>query len=156
MYHAIQDSKDAASLEDLARMDKEIASLRDSIALARSNEKLLKASLATVNAALCTEDLRASITGLELEQREILARLGPLRSGNVRPIPPEEKEETERIWRQWSKRAASRKRICMDMWSYATEEMPEGQTKEDLWVCHCYGLNQIRSLIRLQANSKSR
>ena len=148
MYHATQDSKDAASLEDLARMDTEIASLRDSIALARSNEKLLKASLATVNATLCTEDLRASIAGLELEQREILARLGPLRAGNVRPIPPEEKEETETIWRQWSKRAASRKRICMDMWSYATEEVPEGQTKEDLWVCDCCGSNQICSLIR--------
>ena len=141
VYHAIQDSNDAASLEDLTRMDKEIASLRDSIALARSNEKLLKASLATVNATLSTEDLHASITGLELEQREILARLDPLRSGNVRPIPPEEKEETEKLWRQWSKKAASRKRICMDMWSYATEELPEGQTKEDLWVCHCFGAN---------------
>lgn len=134
MYHAIQDSKDAASLEDLANMDKEIASLRDAIALSKSNEKLLKAGLAAVNATLSTEDLRISITGLEFEHTELLARLGPLRSGSIKPAPPEEKEETEKTWRQWSRQAASRKKICMEMWSYATEELPEGQTKQELWV----------------------
>jgi 26S proteasome regulatory subunit (ATPase 3-interacting protein) len=143
VYHAIQDCKDAASLEDLANMDKETASLRDSIALSKSNEKLLKAGLAAVNATLSTEDLRVSITGLELQHTELLARLGPLRSGSVKPVLPEDKEETEKTWRQWSRKAVSRKRICTDMWSYATEELPEGQTKQELWVsadCCSWGL----------------
>lgn len=134
VYHAVQDPKDTASLEELAEMDKVIASLRDSIALAKSNEKFLKASLTAVNATLSTEELRASIAALELEHEEIIARLGPLRSGNVKPVLPEEKEEAEKLWKQWSRKAASRKRICMEMWSYATEEMPPGQTKEELWV----------------------
>lgn len=143
MYHAIQDFKDAASLEDLANMDQDIASLRDSYALSKSNEKLLKAGLAAVNATLSTEDLRVSITDLEFEHAQLLARLGPLRSGSVKPAPPEEKEETEKTWRQWSRKAVSRKRICMEMWSYATEELPEGQTKQELWVsadCSARGL----------------
>lgn len=138
VYHAIQDSKDAASLEDLANMDKEIATLRDSIALSKSNEKLLKAGLAAVNATLSTEDLRATIIGLELEHTELLDRLGPLRSGSVKPVLPKEKEETEKMWRQWSKKANARQRICMEMWGYATEELPEGQTKQELWVRAIY------------------
>ena len=45
-----------------------------------------------------------------------------------------EKEETEKTWRFWSNKATSRKRICMEMWAYGTQELPEGQTSEDLWV----------------------
>ena len=116
-------------------MSKEIERLRESVAAARSHEKLLKASLATVNATLSVEDLRASIIALELEQREILARLVPLRTGSVTPVLPGEREEAEKLWRQWSRKAASRKRFCLDMWDYCTEELPEGQSKEELWVC---------------------
>lgn len=135
VYHAVQEPKGAASQEDLAEMDKEIERLRESVAAAKAREKLLKASLATVNATLSSEDLRASIIALELEQTEILARLGPLRRGSVTPVAPEDKEQAEKLWRQWSRKSASRKRFCMEMWSYCTEELPEGQTKEELWVC---------------------
>ena len=115
-------------------MDKDIASLRDSISLAKSNEKLLKASLANVSATLSTEEIRAIVTNLELEHTEILARSAPLRTGSVKPVLPEEKEQTERAWNQWSNKAALRKKICMEMWSYASWEMPEGKTRDDLWV----------------------
>lgn len=134
VYHTIQDPKDAASLEELADMDKEIASLRESIATTKANEKLLKANLAAVNAMTSTDELRSQIIALELEKNEILGRLVQLRSGSVKPVSTEAKEEAEKTWRLWSKKAASRKRICLDVWSYCTEELPEGQTKEDLWV----------------------
>ena len=58
VYHAVQDPDDALSLDDLAAMDKEIATLRDSIITAKANEKLLRANLIAVNATLSTEELR--------------------------------------------------------------------------------------------------
>ena len=115
-------------------MDQEIATLRNSITTARANEKLLKANLAAANATVSTDELRSHITKLEMDRNEISGRLEPLRSGSVKPISTGEREEAEKTWRVWSKKAASRKRICTEMWGYCTEELPQGQTKDDLWV----------------------
>jgi len=135
VYHAVQDPADAMSLEDLAAMDKEISALRENIATAKANEKLLRANLVSVNATLSTEELRSSVSILEHETKEILGRLGPLRSGNVKPVVPEEKEAVDKEWNQWSKKARMRKKICMELWDFCTEEVPEGMTKGELWVC---------------------
>ena len=121
-------------LEDLAAMDKEIADLRETIATVKANEKLMRANLVSVNATLSTEELRSSVSLLEIEKKDILARLGHLRSGNVKPVLPEEKEGVDKAWREWSKKASSRKKICMELWSVSTEEMEPGKTRKELWV----------------------
>lgn len=115
-------------------MDKQIHDLREGIATAKANEKLLRANLVAVNATLSTEDLRVRVITLQSEKKEILARLGPLRSGTVKPVSTEEKETADKAWKAWSRKAALRKRLCMELWDFCTEEMQEGQTKEDLWV----------------------
>ena len=115
-------------------MDKEIDDLREAIDTAKANEKLLKANLITANATMSSEDIRASIVTLQSEKREILARLGPLEAGSVEPVSSKEKEEVDQAWKEWSKKARVKKNLCMDLWAFCTEEMPEGQTKEDLWV----------------------
>lgn len=134
MYHAIQDAKDAASPEDLAAMDQEINNLREIISAAKVEEKILKANLVTLSATMTIQDLRAGVQSLDAEKATILNRLGPLRAGNVRPVLPEEKAKVDQAWRTWSRHAAGRKKICMNVWDYVTEELPEGKTKEDLWV----------------------
>ena len=134
VYHALQDPADAMSLEDLAAVDQEIATLRDHTATAKANEKLLRANLVSVNATLSTEELRSSVLVLEHEIREALGRLGPLRSGNVKPVEREEKEAVEREWAEWSRKAGNRKRICLELWAFCTEEVPEGKTRGELWV----------------------
>ena len=115
-------------------MDKEIADLRETIATAKTNEKLMRANLISVNATLSTEELRSSVSLLELEKKEIVARLGALRSGNVKPVLPEEKEAVDKMWRAWSRKAISRKKICKELWAFSTEEMEPGKTREELWV----------------------
>lgn len=133
VYHAVQDPDDAMSLEDLAAMDKEIADVRETIATAKANEKLMRANLISVNATLSTEELGSNVSLLELEKNEMVARLGALRSGNVKPVLPEEKEMVDRAWREWSRKASSRKKICMELWAVSTEEMEPGKRKEELW-----------------------
>ena len=134
VYHAVQDPDDVMSLEDLAAMDKEIADLRETIATARANEKLLRANLVSVNATLSTEELRGNVSLLELEKKETTARLDALRSGNVKPVLPEEKEAVDKAWREWSRKARSRQKICMELWAFVTEEMEPGKTRAELWV----------------------
>lgn len=137
------------SLEDLAAMDKEIDTLRECIATAKSNEKLVRANLISMNATLSTEELRSSVSILEHERKEILGRLNPLRSGDVKPVMPEEKEAVDREWTQWSRKAGVRKKIFMELWEFCTEELPEGKTKRELWVCITVSRKPGPLLIRL-------
>lgn len=134
VYHAVQDPDDVMSLEDLAAMDKEIADLRETIATARADEKLLRANLISVNATLSTEELRGRVSLLELEKKETTARLDALKSGNVKPVLPEEKEAVDKAWREWSRNARLRQKICLELWAFSTEEMEPGKTKAELWV----------------------
>lgn len=122
------------SLEDLAAMDAEITTLRESIGTAKATEKLLRANLASVNATMSTEELRARVTVLEREKKDILGRLGPLRAGNIKPVLPEEKMKVDKESSQWEKIARKRKKICLELWAMCTEQMEEGKTREELWV----------------------
>lgn len=133
VYHAVQDPDDVMSLEYLAAMDKEIADLRETIAIARANEKLLRANLISVNATLSTEELRGNVSQLELAKKETTARLDALRSGCVKPVLPEEKEAVDKAWREGSRKAGSRQKICMELWAVVTEEMEPGKTRAELW-----------------------
>lgn len=145
VYHALQDPKDAISDDELVAMDKQIQELRESIATAKANEKSLKASLIAFNATMSVGYFRTSVIALESEKKEFLARLGPLRAGTVKPVSTEEKYEVEKAWREWSRKATVRRKICMELWDFCTEEMQEGKTREDLWVgksvvsCTCVG-----------------
>ena len=121
-------------MEELAAMDKEIHDLNEAIASAKSGEKLLRANLVAANATQSVEDVKSAIITLESERKEVLDRLGPLRSGNVKAISAKEKEEVEKSLHEWSRKAAARKKICMDLWGFCTEEMQEWQTEEELWV----------------------
>jgi 26S proteasome regulatory subunit (ATPase 3-interacting protein) len=115
-------------------MDEEIARLRESIATAKADERFLKASLVALNAAITPQELREDIRGFETKRVEILSRLGPLRSGNVKPVSPEEKAEVDAAWKLWSSRANARKRICMEIWVLLTQDLPDGMTAADIWV----------------------
>ncbi|MCJ1285068.1 hypothetical protein MMC26_004406 [Xylographa opegraphella] len=134
VYHALQNPKDTASLEDIAAMDREITQLREEIAIAIGEERILKANLIALNATMSTEDIRANLVALEAQKKDILSRLNPLRSGSVKLVSPQVKAEVDQAWKLWNSRANTRKKICMELWAVLTEEMPEGKTKEELWV----------------------
>ena len=115
-------------------MDQEIEAIREEIVAAKSTERLLKANLATLNTTLSTEDLCDAVIALEVETQQILARLVPLRSGGAKPVSSEEKRDVDNAWTQWQRQWTVRKKIAMDVWAHATEVVPEGTTKEELWV----------------------
>lgn len=129
-------------------MDQEIEAIREEMAASKSNERLLKANLATLNTTLSTEELQGAITALELEKEHLSARLLPLRSGNAKPVSSEEKKDVDEAWTQWQRQWTVRKKIAMGVWAHATEVVPEGTTKEELWVSAVYHTNPRRANVR--------
>ena len=134
VYHALQSTDDAISLENLAAMDKEIADHRESISTLKANEKLLRSNLASVNATMSTDELRSNVYSLETEKTELLARLALLRKGDVKPVSIEQKAEVNHLWGLWKRKADGRKMIAMELWAIGTDNLPDGKTKADVWV----------------------
>ncbi|KAL8722659.1 MAG: hypothetical protein Q9225_000891 [Loekoesia sp. 1 TL-2023] len=131
---AIQDTEHSAIVPDSAAVDQEAEKLQDQIESARSYERLLKANLAALRAGPSIEDVRANVTSLELKKEELMDRLDGLRSGKINLVPAIEKEAVDKAWIDWKRKADSRKRIFVDMWAIVCDGLPEGQTKEQLWV----------------------
>ena len=134
VYHAIQDPQNSVSEEELGAMEMEVQKLQDLIKTAKANEVILKANFIKINAELSTQDLHANITALEVDRKDVLSRLEKLRSGTMKPISLAEKETVDKSWAEWKRKAASRKRIFMDMWAVVLDGLPEGRSKEELWV----------------------
>lgn len=99
---------------------------------------------------MSTEDLSGAVVALELEKEEIWARLVPLRSGCAKPVSAEEKRDVDRAWTQWQRQWIVRKKIAMDVWAHATEVVPEGTTKEELWVSAVQHTGTDRGLTQVQ------
>ena len=115
-------------------MEKEIQTLREYISSAKAEEKILKANLVNLNATMSTQDIRNGVAAIEIEKNSILKRLDLLRTGNVTPVSSEERAVVDQAHKVWTRHVAVRKKICMNLWGYVTEELPEGKTKEELWV----------------------
>ncbi|KAL9125610.1 MAG: hypothetical protein Q9217_005207 [Psora testacea] len=144
VYHAIQDPSDTLCFDDLAAMDKEITSLREEVATMKSNEKLLRSNLASMNATMSTTELRTHVQALSTERAEVLARLGPLRKGHVKPVTAKEKDTVDGEWVMWKQKAERRKKIALELWEMGTEALPEGKTKEEVWVSATIGDDERR------------
>lgn len=128
-------------------MDKEINSLRETISTIKSNEKLLRSNLASVNATMSTEELYASIQTSEHEKTELLTRLGPLRRGDTKPVEAEEKARVDRLWQHWRAKAEGRKRMALELWAMGTQGLPEGKTCREFWASCIFSRHNVQGTI---------
>ncbi|KAI9723786.1 MAG: hypothetical protein M1812_001086 [Candelaria pacifica] len=120
--------------EELAAMDLEISTLNEETTIAKADEKALKATLNTLKTTMSTLDLREAVHALELEIKQIEARLNPLRSGNVVPVSAEERALVEKEWKEAKRVGDVRRKGCMSLWADLSEQLPEGITKDEMWV----------------------
>ncbi|MCJ1375822.1 hypothetical protein MMC20_007059 [Loxospora ochrophaea] len=133
VYHAIQNSNDAASPEDIVAMEEEISGLREEITRFKADEKVLRGNLNALCSTSSVSDLRSTLAALASEKERLLTRLGPLRSGNVSTVSTAESLAVDKSWKDWSSHANARRKICMNIWGEIVEALPEGKTKEELW-----------------------
>ena len=115
-------------------MDREIAQHQEAITGLKTNEKLLRSNLASINATMSTDELRSNVRSLEADKAQLQARLAPLRQGDVKPVSIEQKAEADRLWGAWKKIAEVRRKIAMELWAMGTETLPEGKIEGDVWV----------------------
>ena len=115
-------------------MDKEISTLRDEVSAAKNEEKALRAQLSTLNATFSTPELKGNMASLQKEAGELSGRLIALKEGKTQAVSAEEKAEVDKSWKLWNYKASARKKACMELWGVVCENLPEGKTKQDLWV----------------------
>ncbi|KAL8840571.1 MAG: hypothetical protein Q9170_001257 [Blastenia crenularia] len=129
----LQAAEDSTITSGKAAVDTQAKQLQEQLDIAKGYERLLRARLAALQAGPSIDDLHANVTALELEKEDLTDHLERLRSGKVKPVPPAEKEAADKTWKEWRKKEDSRKRIFMEMWAIVLDELPIGQTKEQLW-----------------------
>ncbi|KAL8851072.1 MAG: hypothetical protein Q9221_003968 [Calogaya cf. arnoldii] len=115
-------------------MEAQIKQLQAQVQTARGYQRLLKANLASLNAASTSDDVRANVTALELEKEELSIRLEDFRTGRITAVTAEEKDVVEQTLQHWITKADSRKHIFMELWAVVRDVIPEGQKKDQLWV----------------------
>ncbi|CAO1602743.1 hypothetical protein XANCAGTX0491_006344 [Xanthoria calcicola] len=115
-------------------MERQIKELQEQVKTARGYQRLLKATLASLNATSTSDDVRANVTALELEKEALGLQLEGFRTGRIRPVAAEEKERVDQTLQEWTRKADSRKHIFMELWAIVRDVIPAGQTKDQLWA----------------------
>ncbi len=115
-------------------MDREIIKTREQVASLKIEARDLRTQLTALSSAMSTDELETEVHTLAAQKAEKIARLKALESGKMQPVDQKEKATIEAEHRKWKHVANARKKIFKNMWATVTEEMPEGKTKEDLWV----------------------
>lgn len=120
--------------------------MEESLTTLKTNEKDARAQLATLRSKPLLSELRQDIHRLEKEKESILARLDEFhgRDSSVQ-VSPEEQVEIEQEWKRWQRQVNVRRHICRDLWMKCSEVVPEGMTRDELWVCPFYFPPSVRS-----------
>ncbi|KAL4995703.1 Tat binding protein 1-interacting [Aspergillus recurvatus] len=134
VYHALQEERDGAGPDAIAAMDGEIESLEEQLSGLKENEKKLQGQLNSLNAIPLLSELRIEIKKLEKERESLAARLAKVHGDGSAEVTPQEKEKVRKDWKIWKNQDRVRAGICRDLWRKCSETLPEGVTREELWV----------------------
>ncbi|KAF2176364.1 homologous-pairing protein-like protein 2 [Zopfia rhizophila CBS 207.26] len=132
VYHTVQNPNDAISPEQLSAMDAQITQLRTDTVAAQATAKTLRSTLSSLNSTLSTSDLVSSVSTLEAERQDILARLENLKEGNAKKVTKTERDAVDKEWVKWKDVAGRREKISNEMWKLIEDVLPEGVTKGEL------------------------
>jgi 26S proteasome regulatory subunit (ATPase 3-interacting protein) len=125
IYLAKQDSFEVPSAEELAEMDNQIASLKEQLAAASEQHKVLQAELKGVESALSDEQLQLQISEYKTVSDALEQKLKSLQNPEPGAPPPISAEEMSRIEKtsvKFSTEWKKRKRICYDVLNKFSEQ----------------------------------
>lgn len=135
VYHALQDSSNDATSETIANLDEEIKQLQEQLTTLKVDERKVRTDLAALCSKPLSSELRQEIDRLENEKESTLVHLAKCHGQNSEQVLPAERAEIEQEWRRWQRHVNIRSRICRDLWRRCSEVVPNGITREELWVC---------------------
>ncbi|KAL4734031.1 hypothetical protein BDV11DRAFT_198978 [Aspergillus similis] len=123
-----------AGHDAIAAMDEEIERLQEQLSSLKENEKRVQGELNSLNAMPLLSELRTEIEELENEKKSLSARLIKICGDASAKVSPQEKEKVRKDWKIWQNQESVRAKICRDLWRKCSETLPEGVTREELWV----------------------
>ncbi|EFR02640.1 hypothetical protein MGYG_05637 [Nannizzia gypsea CBS 118893] len=136
VYHAVQETANEATAEELAAMDDRITSLREQLESAKRQEKALKSELAVLNSRVSSTELLSQIGQLELRMGTLNDQLSRLckETATGRIVTEEESNWVQKNWATWKRHASLRKLACREMWLKCTEVLPDNvKSAQELW-----------------------
>jgi hypothetical protein len=116
------------SPEELQQVTLSVTQLRGEISALTQAVKIQRQQLHAVRNAIpaSADVLHGKLAISESERVGLLERLEPMRSGNARPVDPEERMKLEGEVKVWRGREARRKRIVREMWGVIGEGVANG------------------------------
>ncbi|KAF2658130.1 Tat binding protein 1-interacting [Lophiostoma macrostomum CBS 122681] len=129
VYHALQNTQDAMTSDQLGALDTTIADLRSETTNALANVKTLRSTLSSLNSTMSTADLVSSVQTFEAEKTEILVRLETLKAGKAKKVTKEERCAIDEQWKKWSGVRKRREKIVGEMWKMI-EDVLDGPEKK--------------------------
>ena len=140
MYHIIQDelpdTPGSDPSTDLASLERTITSLRSDISIAQGTSRTLRSELSTLSSVISKADLQASVEVLYSQRAGLQAKLQDLKKlqGDVKPTTEQERNKVNDDHDLWQKRVHQRTKIAKELWMKCLDLLPDGKTKEELWV----------------------
>ncbi|KAJ6032380.1 hypothetical protein N7540_003112 [Penicillium herquei] len=111
VYHAIQDSSQSVTPEDIATLNKSIENLQNELSTIKADEKKARATLASFESKPLLSDLRQDIERLQNERYTLQARLGDQAASDEIHLSVEEREKLEHEWKEWQRHATLRRQL---------------------------------------------
>lgn len=125
IYLAKQDAFEVPSPEELAGMDSQISSLKEQLAAASEQHKVLQAELKGVESALSDEQLQVQLvefkTTVDILEQKLKSLKNP-EPGAPPPISAEEMSHVEKSLAKFTGEWKKRKRICYDVLNKFSEQ----------------------------------
>lgn len=121
-----------ATPEELKALDEAINAIRESLPSLKASLKGKQTSLAGIRAAPTTDVLRAEVDSSDRDNKEMEERLSVLRSGNIKPVSTQEKEDVEKMFKEWTRKKNIRRGIFAELEGMILDS--GGIGKEELWV----------------------
>ncbi len=125
IYLAKQDTFECPSAEELAEMDAQIISLKEQLAAASEQHKMLQAELKGVESALSDEQLQLQLAEYQTTSNLLEQKLASLKNpepGAPPPISADQMSTIEKSLAKFSTEWKKRKRICYDVLNKFSEQ----------------------------------
>ncbi|KAJ5726462.1 uncharacterized protein N7483_007819 [Penicillium malachiteum] len=145
VYHAIQDSSQSVTPEDIATLNESIENLQNELTTIKTDDKKVRATLASFEGKPLLSDLRQDIQRLQEERDTLQERLGDQAASDEVHLSMKERENLENEWKEWQRHATLRRRMCRDLWGRCTEVLPDNMTLSELWVSPADGIRELGS-----------
>lgn len=118
----------------MAALNQDIERAQNQLSTVKADVKRVRGTLTALDAKPRVSDLERDIGRLEAERDAVQTNL---EGSQEPPITVEDRNKLEQEWKQWQRHAATRRRICRDLWGQCTEGLPENTSAHELWVSDC-------------------